>query len=1141
MRGFSSVVLAACLLFMEVCAMAEQWDPVAEPSACVLADGGRARFTILTDRLIRMEWSASGSFEDRASQAFVHRATPTPVFTVERAVGTVRIRTDRLRLFFREEGKSFHPGNLTIEGSVGDEPFIWSPGMAPSGNLGGTTRTLDNVNGSCPVEPGILSRDGWAVVDDSASLVFDARPALGDSSAVDGWPWLTPRGADAGVDWYFFGHGRAYGAALRDFTLVAGKIPLPPRYVFGSWWSRYWAYTDQELKDLVHEFRTHDVPLDVLVIDMDWHLDGWTGYTWSPAHFPDPDGFLKWTDQQGLQITLNLHPADGVGKHETMFRPMCEAMGLDASKTDFVSFDCTDPRYVDAYFRLLHWPIEQQGVDFWWMDWQQGTRTNTPGLDPLWWLNHLHWKDLEVRQEAPRDPTGVRVGRRPLIFSRWGGLGNHRYPIGFSGDTYSTWASLAWQPEFTAKAGNVGYAYWSHDIGGHQPGPVDPELYARWVQYAVLSPVLRTHTSKNPLGERRIWASPERSFKAMREAFALRYRLIPYIYTASRRTYDTSLPLCRPLAYHWPEADESYDPELQFQYLFGDDLLAAPVVRPADQASGAAMIDVWIPPGAWTNWFTGETIEGPVRRALHVPLDEIPMFARSGAITPAAPAMRWSSEKPLDPLTLIVWPGGVAADGWRQECGSGELYEDDGESGGYARGQCRRTRYEMHRSAGILRLKIGAAEGTFAGARSERAYEVRIVDRWPARAVRVDGVALEPGEHGWRYDEAKLTIVVSLASRVVDRPVEIEIELDEADESPLRGGIHGMLKMYESLGRLLGEHAPAALREAARGELRRGVIESRGGSAAGAFASETRWAIARDVASCGAADVFKQEAIARILGVSSSTEVWSDEDGTIRTRATARRLPGVGPRDIEMRVSSSPSGAWARQSCEDRSGGDACEERCAWSAARPLRTTRLRSKVEVRRGAESVFLHAEREILPSIGAWWVVGPFDCPFAHAMKTPFGPERTGGMQPSGRERYDDGRGGTVGWRRIERVMRGGDDPSAEFVVDLHKAFGERRDHAVAYGLIHLKTDRACEALLALGSDDGAAVWVNGEKVHENDVQRGYGSMQDRVPIRLREGRNTLLIKITQAFGGWSFGAHLLNVEGGVLKGVEVEFGA
>ena len=199
---------------------------------------------------------------------------------------------------------------------------------------------------------------------------------------------------------------------------------------------------------------------------MDWHItktgndsSGWTGYTWNRDLFPDPAGFIAWLHQHGLKTALNLHPADGVYPHEEQYAAMAKALDVDPATERPIDFNLSDPAFARAYFEILHHPLEAQGVDFWWLDWQQGTRSRLAGLDPLMWLNHLHFYDLA------RDGS-----KRPFIFSRWCGLGNHRYPIGFSGDTVVTWESLAFQPYFTATAANVGYGWWSHDIGGHMGG-----------------------------------------------------------------------------------------------------------------------------------------------------------------------------------------------------------------------------------------------------------------------------------------------------------------------------------------------------------------------------------------------------------------------------------------------------------------------------------------------------------------------------------------------------------------------------------------------------------------------------------------------------------------------------------------------
>ncbi len=735
-------------------------DPLADPKAVVRAGG--ARFTVLTSALIRMEWSAAATFEDRASLVFVNRRTPVPAFEVDRKGGWLVIRTDELTLRYRESGKSkdhpccprrFAADNLSVELEMNRKSVRWTPDMADTGNLGGTARTLDKVSGPCTSEPGLISRDGWVVVDDSGRLLFEKSDGTDPG-------WVVPRERPGDIDWYFFGHGHDYKRALRDFTAVAGRIPLPPRCVFGMWWSRYQAYTDEQFKELVAQFRAHDVPMDMLAIDMDWHLDGWTGYTWNPKYFPDPEGFLKWLHQQGLHTTLNLHPADGVRSHEERFYEMARAVGLDPKNTDHIPFDCTDRRFMEAYFKVLHHPLERQGIDFWWIDWQQEATTKIKGLDPLWWLNHLHFT------EAERNPN--RRSKRPLILSRWGGLGNHRYPLGFSGDAYCDWDSLAFQPRFTAGAGNVGFGYWSHDIGGHLPGPVAPELYARWIQWGALSPILRTHATMHENAERRIWKFPKEVFSAARDAIHLRYALLPYIYTAARQCHDEALPLCRPLYYEWPEHNESY--EFGGEYLFGDDLLASPVTAPMDPVLGGTEVRIWIPPGEWVHWFNGNTYAGPAIHTLLVPLDEIPLFVRAGAVIPMMPRANRTNERPLDPLILTIFPG---------PSGQTRIYEDDGESVGYQNGQCAWTPVEHHIENGVRIITIGPAQGSFPGMLERRQYEVRLRGCPPPRVVRVDGKGMPtvsvPGGFGWSYESKAQLLILRTATRSLDERTEIAV------------------------------------------------------------------------------------------------------------------------------------------------------------------------------------------------------------------------------------------------------------------------------------------------------------------------------------------------------------------------------
>ncbi len=674
-RGLRLSAAAACAVLILLSAhpaRAGTMAPVADAKAVVVA--GQARFTVLTPRLIRMEWSAASEFEDRASLVFINRRQPVPPFTSVVKGGWLTIATKALTLRYRVGSGAFTASTLEVRFTLNGAPVAWHPGLEDTGNLLGTTRTLDGVNGPATrLEPGLVSRDGWVVVDDTSRLLYD------DSD----WPWVTPRppldiarGGPERVegpagnrqDLYFFGYGHDYRGALADFTKVAGRIPMPPRFAFGIWWSRYWAYTDQEFEQLVRDFEARSLPLDVLVVDMDWHLTfgitwddnvkdesghtkGWTGFTWDPNYFPDPVGFLKWTDVHGLRTPLNLHPASGIQPWESQYPAMAKAMGIDPASQKYVPFDIVDKKFATSFFDLVIHPLEKQGVDFWWLDWQQSDKTSLDGINPTWWLNYAFFTDME------------RQGKhRPLIFHRWGGLGNHRYEIGFSGDTYSTWQSLAYQPYFTATAANVGFGYWSHDIGGHMNGPVEPELYTRWIQFGVFSPILRTHTTKNPGAERRIWAYPPEYSDAMREAFLLRSSLIPYIYTASRGTYDTGVPFLRPL--YWDYSGSGRGLRRQGRVPVRRRLLVAPIVAPRSKETGLATRSVWLPAGSWVEWSTGRVFDGPRTVERSFAIDEIPVYVKAGSIIPMQhPVERAGAHPAADPLVLEVFPAGWGPDG----------------------------------------------------------------------------------------------------------------------------------------------------------------------------------------------------------------------------------------------------------------------------------------------------------------------------------------------------------------------------------------------------------------------------------------------------------------------------------------------
>jgi alpha-glucosidase (family GH31 glycosyl hydrolase) len=589
---------------------------------------------VLTSGLFRIEWSDDGEFEDRASIFAIRRDLPATAFTVERTGSGVVVLTERARLQY--DGRPLSAEGLSVTLVGRDAAGVWRFG--DERNLGGTARTLDDVDGRTELESGVLAYDGIAMVDDSSSFLFDE----------DGW--IATRAAGR-RDVYVFAYGRDFSAALESLVAVSGPPAVLPRWALGNWWSRYHPYTDTSYLELMDRFAHEDLPFSVAVIDMDWHRvgsvphrygNGWTGYSWERSLFPDPAAFLRALHERGMRTTLNLHPADGVRAFEDAYPAMADAMGRDQNDETPIAFDPIDPVFLKAYFEVLHHPLEADGVDFWWIDWQQGRTTRLPGVDPLWLLNHFHHLDA------------ARHGGPGMLFSRYAGPGSHRYAVGFSGDAVVSWASLAFQPEFTATAANIGYAWWSHDIGGHTRGVRDDELATRWVQYGVFSPIMRLHSANNPFIRKEPWVFPAEHRVAMGDALRFRHRLVPYLHSMNYGA-AAGRPLVRPMYHVEPRRDEAF--HVPNQYAFGTELIVAPVTQPRDATSLHGSTLAWLPPGLWTDIFTGSVYRGDRFVDLHRSLSSIPVLLKAGGILPLTTMHDLDATRNPRALEILVAPG----------------------------------------------------------------------------------------------------------------------------------------------------------------------------------------------------------------------------------------------------------------------------------------------------------------------------------------------------------------------------------------------------------------------------------------------------------------------------------------------------
>ncbi|HMN41675.1 MAG TPA: glycoside hydrolase family 31 protein [Phycisphaerales bacterium] len=1072
------------------------------------------RVTVICEECVRIEYApfheggGPGRFCDLPSLFAIHgpagdgsrvpeMGLETRVFTTSADAGSepIRVRTRRFSLEYTPDGRPPHAGNMRAKiehpappggVEVFDGGVVWTPGARNRFNLGGTLSTLDGLRGPYPLGEGLLARDGWHVVDDSRRHVL-----------VDGWAATREsQGLGPNTDWYLFAYGEDYAAALAAMTIIAGRVPMPRRCTLGSWYSRYWPYTSEEFRGIVSEYERHGFGLDVLVLDMDWHKEGWTGWSWNRELIPDPEELIAWLHGRGLAVTLNLHPADGVGPHEDRYGEFMRALGREPDGTT-VAFDAGNREYMRALFERVHAPLERggEGVDFWWVDWQQDRMVRSiPGLTNLRWLNHLYF------EHTRRGASGSDPGRRGVSFSRWagdepsgdpdagtewghpdtGGWGDHRHPIHFSGDAHTGWNMLAFQVPFTATAGNIGCFFWSHDIGGHY-GPRNEEATARWVQFGALSGALRLHSARSTALDRRPWTYEGRFCESMRRAFAMRARLMPYLYTCVRACHERALPLLRPMYLGWAREGRAY--RSPGQYMLGWDVLAAPIVGAGVGERCVATRQVWFPPGegGWFDLETGDRHGGGGSAVVAADIDHAPVFVRGGVLLAMRPPTHRMGTDPLTHLVVRCYPG---VDG---EASEREVYEDDGETLDHGRGGFARTplvaRWAHGRRDGratvVLEATIGPVVGAYRGQPARRTVELQI-----GAVHRVVSVCGGLGAE-LEADAAGGLARVRLGEVDIRSAARVRVEFEPADARLI--AFHGRRRNLQSA--LGGERALGGV------HLRESVVaECRADGAGG-----------RHEAGPGP----RTELLAIGAGIAASVE-----GGVLRVIDTLGWIDGAGvgvefvdslgdrERTIAgTRIAFSDSGDHAREgSCV--LPAERVPEACV--GLRASRRARVRFTID---GAPMLVEAVVRTALAPLTEFLVVGPFAWDWRKPIgETVYGPERSAVDVSATFEGRD---GARIGWKPAVRAAR--------WDVDFRASLGARG--GLAYGATTLIATRAVAATLHFECGDKLRAFLNGEPILTLDDYAAHASRVQWVRVVLREGRNELLVKAVDG-GGWGF---------------------
>ena len=678
----------------------KEYDPNPNIESIVMSGDGMHRITILTSKLFRYE--KGPVFDDRPSLAVVNRNLPKVDFTVEENPTDFVVYTDDIEIHFDLL-------NLNLSGTNIQTNQTWYyPQTIPHDPLWGTIRTLDWLKAQSLVcadndpvkslcEYGLLSYNGWGLLDDSKSPRLDGE---------DWWDNSDPATnvlGQSSVDIYVFLHGNDFKGAISDYSKIGGCVPLPPRSTLGLQWTRWYDMDTIDLKELVTGFPIRGIPLDTLILDMNWHRKPlWGSYMFDERIIPDPAALAGWIKDKGVAIGLNIHDCLFVqdncpsGTLSIQDKNMFDAF-IEMSKTNLTENQTAIP--LDLWNRTmalikeevtLRGYAEELDIDLWWPDWQQGDGPGVGGLlggkmNPTIWINKIRYTNYKR--------WGMK--KRGAVMGRFGGYGAHRYGYGFSGDVAGlTWDNLAYQPYFAATAANVLFPSWTFDL----TGPVsDPELYVRWTQWAALSPMLRFHDRGMSSGACTYnsfpyigascssvdpWANlPRRHSDAIREAVLLRAQLLPYLYTEIWKTYETGIPWIRPLYYDFPLEKDSYN--LYSQFMFGDQITVFPVVTPSSpDAPSGTLSHVWIPPGDWFSYMDGKILTGPSMLERYWDLEEIPMFVRAGTILvkrglDSINYLGMAMSNYTDLIFEII-PGGVRGDY--------HVHEDDGLSTDYVDG-----------------------------------------------------------------------------------------------------------------------------------------------------------------------------------------------------------------------------------------------------------------------------------------------------------------------------------------------------------------------------------------------------------------------------------------------------------------------
>lgn len=704
---------------------------------------GLLRLTVCTDSIIRVEYTPTASFPTRPDYVVVKTTWPPVEFKTDSLPGVATLTTARLTLkitledgvieyqdaqgrkLFNEGPRSMTPQEMdgehtfraeTVAKIYGSHEGLYGLGQHQAGvwNYRGETVDLSQENTNIAV-PLLMSSNGYGIFWNNTSRTHVNNRFIH-------YLYIGSEVADT-IDYYFL-YGPDFDRIIGAYRDLTGNAPLYGKWAYGFWQSKNKYQSQREVLDVASKYRDLHIPADNIVQDWFW----WTStgeFKWN-KNYPDPREMVDELHRENFHLMVSIWPFfyPGTATYADM-----DQRGYLFEKTKVPSFhpqgmaayDATNPEARKYYWDLVSKSLFKLGVDAWWMD---TTEPETEGKEDNILLHHKLAIGSGTRYAnifPLLDTRGIYEGQRAessqkrvFILSRSAFAGSQRYGVtAWSGDVLSDFETYKRQIPAGLNFALSGIPYWTTDIGGFILGdnksPEYRELFVRWFEYGTFCPIFRVHGTRTA-NENELWSYGEQAQAILTKFDTLRYRLLPYIYSLAWKVTSDHYTIMRPLIMDFPNDPRVLN--IGDQFLFGPSILVNPVTE-----QGASSRHLYLPPGQWFDFWTGESASGAKSIDAPAPLERLPLYVRAGSILPLGPAVEYSTQRPTIPIELRVYAG---ADG------NFVLYEDENDNYNYEKGAY--STIPIHWDNAARALTIGDRQGSFTGLIASRAFRVVFVD-----------------------------------------------------------------------------------------------------------------------------------------------------------------------------------------------------------------------------------------------------------------------------------------------------------------------------------------------------------------------------------------------------------------------------